>query len=243
VGQRFARARTAVLPAPSPGHRVPLGLLLMSRGQLTNSQLRSALAAQSEGGYGRLGYWLEKLELASEQQITAALGMQWACPILPAFAARDAACPRILPFRLLEHFRMLPVHWAGATRVLYVAFSQDVDYTALYAIERMLDCRTEASLLSRSAMELSFERLRHERRSGELLFEDRRDPEEMARTTCGYALKLGARELRIVTCGEYIWARLESSPEVFHLLFRRPVDAEDGELRARPNFLRPSAAG
>lgn len=219
----FSRAcRVTAVPQPIR-HRIPLGLLMLSRGQLTNGQLRSALEAQQENGRHRLGELLEKLGFASEEQVTAALGLQWSCPVLTRRVSSDEACARLLPFRLLESFRMLPVQFVPATRILYMAFCDGIDYSALYGIEQMLDCRTEACLISRSAMEQALEGIGHERRSGDLLFESWRDPGEMARITCGYVLKLGAEEVRIVGCGDYIWVRLEIDREVQNLMFRRPL--------------------
>ena len=64
---------------------------------------------------------------------------------------------------------------------------------------------------------------------GELLFEGWRTVEEMARTTCGCMLKMGARTIRAVACGKYIWVRLKSDGEQVDLLFRR---AEPQEMTA-----------
>ena len=221
--QLFARASVNLAPSTVMPHRVPLGLLLLSRGQLTNSQLRSALAAQRAQGSGAIGYWVEKLGFASEHQVTAALGLQWACPVLPPFAADDSNCSHLVPLRLLQRFRMLPVHFSPSTRALYVAFSERIDYTALHTIGQMLDCRAEACLLNRSAMERVLEQLAEVHRPSDFLFDGGRQVEEMARVTCGYALKLGAKEARILTCGEYVWARLVTAADATHLLFPRPT--------------------
>jgi len=203
---------------------------MLSRGQLTNHQLRSALEAQQASGRYRLGEWLEKLGFATEQQVTAALGVQWACPVLPRRFAGDAGCARLLPFRLLESFRMLPVEFVPATRLFYIAFCDGIDYAALYAIEQMLDCRTEACIIGRSVLDQAIERLGHERRGGELLFESWRDAAEMARITCSYVLKLGAEDVRIVGCGNYVWVSMQAGRDVQHLLFRRPRPALEAEL-------------
>src|SRR5215813_2532658 len=71
--RHFMRAAVAVLPTPRAQHRIPLGLLMLSRGELDNRQLRSALQAQHDDGCGLIGAWLEKLGFATEQQITTAL--------------------------------------------------------------------------------------------------------------------------------------------------------------------------
>jgi Type II secretion system (T2SS), protein E, N-terminal domain len=223
----FDRARTPAVSTKPIQHRIPLGLLLLSRGLLTNSQLRTALEAQRTRGHGRIGEWLESLGFATEQQITVALGVQWRCPVLQPSAVADPHCARMLPLRLLQSFRMLPIQFVASTRVFYLAFSDGLDYTALYAIEQMLHCRTEACLMSRSRLEQSLERIAHQPRRGDLHFEGWRAPKEMARITCDYVLKLGAEEVRIVGCGEYIWARLESGSDFSNLLFRCPVPELD----------------
>jgi hypothetical protein len=226
----FSDACAAVVAATPVRHRIPLGLLMLSRGQLTNWQLRAALEAQRAGGHRRIGEWLEELGYATEQQVTAALGLQWACPVLAWKAARDFACGRMLPYRLLERFRMLPVQFVAATRIFYIAFCDGIDYTALYAIEQMLDCRTEPCLIGRSSMDRELERMGHEARSGDLLFESWRDPAAMAHITCSYALRLGAEQVRISACAEYIWVRLEAGGEVTTLLFRHPLAAPQEEF-------------
>ena len=234
----FSEACTSVVAASVIRHRVPLGLLMLSRGQLTHPQLQAALEAQGASRHRRLGEWLQELGFATEQQVTAALGLQWACPVLVGRAAHDFACGHMLPYRLLERFRILPVQFVAATRIFYVAFCDGIDYTALYAIEQMLDCRTQACVIGRSSMDRELERMGHETRTGDLLFESWHDPAAMAHITCGYAQKLGAEQVRIVACGEYIWVRLEARREVLTLLFRNPSaspqeKADLGESSAR----------
>jgi len=222
----LSRISTAALPAASVRHRIPLGLLLLSRGQLTNQQLRSALEAQKESGRHRLGEWLEKMGYATEQQVTAALGVQWACPVLTSGVNPDSRTLRLLPFRWLEAFHMLPLQFVPSTGMFYLAFSEGIDYPALYAVEQMLACRTEACLISGSAMDQALEHSGLQRGAGDLLFEGWRDAAEMARITCGYVLKLGAEEVRAVGCGGYVWVRLSAGQDVANLLFRGPTVAE-----------------
>lgn len=224
--QRFLQLCASPAPRPPVRHRIPLGLLMLSRGQLTNHQLRSALEAQRSNGRERIGQWLEKLGFATEQQITAALGLQWACPVLASASVSDAAA-RMLPFPLLEQFRMLPVQFVASRRLFHLAFCEGVDYAALYAVEQMLDCRTQACLVSRSVMDQELAQIGQDRRPADFRFESWRDVADMARITCGYVLELGAESVRIVGCGEYIWARLEAGPDQANLLFRRTAPVAD----------------
>jgi hypothetical protein len=229
AGKYFSEVCTSAAAASPVRHRIPLGLLMLSRGLLTHAQLQTALHAQQVNGCYRIGEWLEKLGFATEQQVTTALGLQWACPVLAWKAPRDAGGMRMLPYRLLKHFHMLPVQFVAATRIFYVAFCDGIDYTALYAIEQMLDCRTRACLISRSSMDRELERMGHQNRAGDLLFESWRDSPAMAHLTCTYALRLGAEEARIVGCGDYIWVRLMSGDEATTLLFRHPLVAPHQE--------------
>jgi hypothetical protein len=222
--QRFAQLCVATIPAAPMRHRVPLGLLMISREQLTNQQLRSALEAQRGNGRQRLGEWLERLGYATERQVTAALAQQWACPVLASKTICDPNCLRLLPYHMLENSRILPVQFVPSTRMFHLAFSDGIDYSALYAIGQMLDCRTQACLATRSAVGQALQLIGHERRPRELLFEGWRDAAEMARITCGYVLKLGAEAVRMVGCAGFIWARLSTGPDVANLLFPRSAE-------------------
>jgi hypothetical protein len=42
-------------------HRVPLGLLMLSRGYVDQEQLKKALQAQKDSGSGRVGEWLRHI--------------------------------------------------------------------------------------------------------------------------------------------------------------------------------------
>src|SRR5207248_2232426 len=86
----FERVQSTLKRLAVP-HRIPLGLLLISRQQLTAVQLQTALEAQRSAGHGRLGEWLLSMGFVSEDKITAALARQWSCPVLRA----RSSLPRI----------------------------------------------------------------------------------------------------------------------------------------------------
>ncbi len=89
------RLRSVSLRASATApHRVPLGLVLLSRQQLTAEQLRAGLAAQRSAGRGRIGEWLQTLGFASEQQVTSALARQWSCPVWRASVLHPGAALR-----------------------------------------------------------------------------------------------------------------------------------------------------
>ena len=191
-------------------HRIPLGLLLLSRQQLTAVQLRTALAAQRAAGHGKIGVWLQQLGFATEPQVTAALARQWSCPVLRSdTAVIGASYIPTIPMRLLESFQMMPVKLVKATGTLLVAFSEGIDYTLLYAIEQMLGYRTEACLVSPSLLRHSLETLAQQNISSDIFFARVNDAGECARIVGNYATKVQAREVRVARCGNLFWVRLE----------------------------------
>jgi hypothetical protein len=189
-------------------HRVPLGLLLVSRQQLTSGQLRTALAAQQEAGYGRIGEWLQKLGYASEEQITAALARQWSCPVLRAESLAPSRRAPCIPLALMRWLGMIPVDFVESTRILHVAFAEGLDYSVLYALEQMLDCHTEPCLLRPSILQRYFEQLPQPRGPSEVLFERLTDISEFAGIVVSYLRRVPAAEIRLSVCAPHIWVRL-----------------------------------
>lgn len=228
------RALTEVLHRGQPGwqrdsavsHRVPLGLLLLSRQQLTAAQLRTALEQQRQAGRGRIGDWLQQLGFASEEQVTAAVARQWACPVLKISPETLGTGRRIpIPALLLEAFRMLPVEFVESTRTLLMAFSEGIDHRVLYAIEQMLGYRTEACVVSPSILQKGLQVLGQRHAVKDVVFERMKDASECARIIGSYAGKLEAEEVHLAQCGCYIWARLEGQGqgrEAVNLVLRAP---------------------
>ncbi len=215
VQRRFAEMSVFYEPAPRASHRVPLGLLMLSRGDLTNVQLRQVIDAQRDSGRGRIGEWVRKL--AGEHQVTAALALQWSCPTLKVLPPCAAECG--IPLHLLKQFCMAPVHFLRTSRVLHVAFGHQIEYRVLHAIEQMLECKTEGCLTTPTALELLLENMERPATPSEKLFDGRRGPKEMAGITSSYAAKLLADEVRTVSCAEFIWVRIKGGRGTADLLF------------------------
>jgi Type II secretion system (T2SS), protein E, N-terminal domain len=228
--------RAAALP-----HRVPLGLLLLSRQQLTAEQLRAALEAQRTSARGRIGEWVERLGFATEAQVTSALARQWSCPVL-RMRLEDSSpeCAQSIPFPLLEAFQMIPVEFSEFTGTLLVAFSEAVDYRALYAVEQMLGVRTEACFAGTRALQRALA-ARARGKSGDVVFRGLEDGAACARIVASYAEKVLAEELRLARCGGYWWARLERPGNTaLNLVLEAPVletPAKLGSALAAPPAL------
>jgi hypothetical protein len=206
------------------GHRIPLGLILLSRQQLRPEQLQAALDAQRTAGAGKIGHWLQGMKLVTEQQLTSALARQWSCPVLRAdpllFAGHRV--PEI-PLLLLECFHMIPIDFVEATATLHVAFGEGIEYAALYAIEKMLGCRTEPCIVASTVLQQSLLALIERRGRAEVVFDRVADTAEFARILRSYAHRLAASEVRLAPCGPYVWLRLERSRRSpVNLLLRTP---------------------
>jgi hypothetical protein len=207
-------------------HRVPLGLVLLGRGVINNDQLKSALAAQRESGSGKIGRWLVRLGVASPRDVSLALASQWGCSVFPLDRDRRfRECSQMLPLAILEAYRMIPVHFLNETNLLFLAFADDIDHTALYATEQLLGSRTQPCVVSEGEMEMALDEIRTPSRSSEVVFETIWNPSEMARAVREYAIKLNAEELAIARPRGFIWARLKSSERRWDMVFRTPTAA------------------
>jgi hypothetical protein len=205
-------------------HRVPLGLVLLSHGTITQAQLSQALAAQRAAGTGRLGEWLQQTGATGELEVTRALSQQWSCPLIKCCSANLEAAA-LLPWQLLEFYRMMPFHYAAANRTIYVAFSEHVTYSVLSAIESMLECRTEACLITPSEMDRNLDEAHRCLPSRGVVFERVQTDIEIAATVRSYALECSAIAARTSSCGDYIWARVLGKQNL-DLLFRSSSTAE-----------------
>jgi hypothetical protein len=216
-------------------HRIPLGLMLLGRGVINEEQLKIALQAQRNKRGERLGHWLIRLGIVSDQDISAALAAQWGCAVFPLERDRRYRdYSHLLPFTLLESSRMLPLRYLPESQWLYLGFSEDIDHTAIYSIERLLSSRTEPCVVSEAAMKQAMEEIRGMSHPEEIVFESLWNAAQMARTIRDYAVKLGAeellltrnrfdaQELLLARPRHFLWVRLKASGRAWDLMFRLP---------------------
>jgi len=234
--QALAFAIGQLLPGtaqpPAMAHRVPLGLLMLSRGLVDNEQLKKALKAQKDSGSGRVGEWLRHIGAVSEEQVTQILGVQCSVPVFPLNQSRRfLECAHLVPFPLLEVAEMVPVHHLPGSQHLYVAFVDRVNYSALYAVEKMLDCRTEPCLALQSHLLQALKELRSRPRPAETLVDSLSDPGEMASTILAHAVGQGSTDVKISGFDCFIWTRILSPPNYTDLLFQTS--------RNQPEFVFP----
>jgi len=183
--------------------------------------------------YGKIGDWIEKLGFASEQDVTSALALQWGCPVASTVGPAIIDLADRIPLALLEAFQMLPWNFAASTNTLYVAFGERVDHAALYAIEKILDCRTQPCVAPRRAIAASLEQSRLRPRPSDIEFANIRDLAEMSRISSSYIARLSPDEVRLTRVGQFIWIHLSVRAVTTNLVFSLSCDTRSNLLPFR----------
>jgi hypothetical protein len=218
---RLLHLLSGFAPQKTRSHRLPLGLLLINRGAISAEQLREGLRKQRDAGGGRLGDWFRQMGAVDEQQLTAALGQQWGCPVFPLEQQTpNPAWSGLLPLPLLESARTVPVHASLDGRVLHLCFGDHLDHPLLYAVELMLGCRTVACVASEAKIDSFLRQLRRHAQRTETCFDTVRDPREMAWVICNYATQLQAVRVAVVRTNAHLWVRFYGRNVARDLLFR-----------------------
>jgi hypothetical protein len=204
-------------------HRVPLGLLLVSRGLITSVQLQQALQQQRERPGLRLGSLLLEAMALSEASLTATLGIQWGCPVFPLETNRAyLECGRPVPFALLRSAGVLPAHHCPATGVLHLAFTKRINHTLLYAVEKMCGVRAVPCVAADRLVAEALHRIEVPP-SEETVFDSVRGPQDMAHLAAGYAGRLRAARVQVTRAADHVWFRFENHWGSHHLLFHSPT--------------------
>jgi len=220
-------------PSPQRPNRIPLGLLMVARGKLTFAEVRAALEAQRRARYGKIGEWIEKLGFATEQEVTTALALQWGCPVATSFDPSTIHSLGNIPFPILEAFQMLPLNHVASSNTLYLAFGERVDHGALYAIEKILACRTQPCVAGRKSVACQLDSMRQLPRPSDVEFGPMNDLAEIARIASSYTARLSPEAVRLSRIGRFIWLRLDVPahvrskplPHATNVVFRLSTDS------------------
>ncbi|MGH9451485.1 MAG: hypothetical protein ACRD11_13255 [Terriglobia bacterium] len=204
-------------------YRLPLGLLLLSKGLISSQHLQDALKAQRESQRGRLGEWLRQEGILTEEQLTSALGVQWGLPVFHlAESTGFAECAAMAPLPIMDASRMALVHYMPTSHTLYTAFSDGIDFAALRALEQILACNTQPCVIGESEMTEALDQMRRLPRPAETVLECPGNPQELAATTREWMESNKADQARVASCSEYVWVRIEAAQRTGHLLFHLP---------------------
>ena len=215
VVERILSKQHSLTRAP---HRMPLGLLMLSRGFLNKDQLQTALLRQQPEPSAKIGRCLQQLGYVTERQVVAALALQWGPPVL-AFP-EEIAPQNAVASELLDALRIMPIRLSATQGTLYVAFSDPVDHGVLRAIEQMTGWSTSPCIVSDRGMDRLLSKMHSCERDSTHAFENVSEPSEIARIMVSYVGRLGASEIKVTECGAYIWARLKDRSRDSDILFR-----------------------
>lgn len=135
---------------PERSLRMPLGLILLSRGWISQRELREALAAQRRAGHGRIGEWLHRLHDISEETVAKGLAVQWSCAVLPSGMPGLKPAPALIPALLRKRYD-LAVLRQGPDATLYLAGKYRPEHAAARALEHVLGEPVHAAFVEDSA--------------------------------------------------------------------------------------------
>lgn len=223
----FRRLEQAALAGPQSArraHRLPLGLVLLSQGDITGEQLRQALDRQRAAKRGRIGEWLVEMGVVTEAQVTAALAAQQGCPLFPLPEPQRLPERMYWPEPLVERYGAAPVFHDPVQSSLYVGFRERVDHGFLLSVEQMLRCRTRPCILPPPAYRRQLELRAFLGESESIVIHQPQSGLEMTRTITNYAEQVHAERCSIARCGDRLWTRLESfGGRHVDFLFRLPT--------------------
>jgi hypothetical protein len=198
--------------------RRPIGLLLLSKGFLTEEQLRY-LTAESELRGEEFEQTLTRAGAVTDQQLATARAAQWGShvlgpdqPILPVQTD--------IPLEVLRACAAVPLHDSKSSRRLIIGFVRNIDHSLLHSLEEVTGVRPEACLVTPAQFAKQRERLSASAESQCILLEDNCTPVQMANTTGRFAIDIGVRDARSTRCWNLIWTRLSGKQGFVDLLFR-----------------------
>jgi hypothetical protein len=134
-----------------------------------------------------------------------------------------------IPLPILEAFQMLPLNYLASTNTLYVACGERVDHAAFYAIENILNCRTQPCVFGRRSIARQLESMRQLARPNDVEFGPMSDLAEMASIAASYTARLSPDQVRLSRVGSFLWLRLDvrskTGTQTTNLVFRLATDA------------------
>jgi len=137
---------TAITARP----RVLLGRILVEQGTINEAQLDQALCMQRDTGAGKLGSWLNQQTVLPEAEFTAALAIQWHCPVFSLGDFVPSRMASYLPKALMEEHGAVPLRTTGLLQRLSLCFEDHLDHELIHAAGRMHGVSVEGGLLTES---------------------------------------------------------------------------------------------
>jgi hypothetical protein len=212
--------------------RLSIGLVLLSKGQVTDEQLRFAMAESQRRGE-TLEATLIFLGMANERTLVSARASQWGCPVL----SQDHEAQHVesdIPPTLLQRSTAVPLHYSPAARRLLLGFVYRVDHSLLNALEQIADLRAEPCFIAPGDFREQTSRVMTAPNYEEVVFDEVQTLAQMARNVGGFASEVAVREARFARCREFVWARLTGRKGRIDLLFRVEYAAQAAKKTHHP---------
>lgn len=203
--------------APS---RIPLGLLLLGQGIISEAQLRFALDEQRRSGQRRIGEWLVELGMASSQDVLRALALQQNCPLLGDSAKRSVPMDIHFPLHLSRRYRAVPVHFSRSDGRLYMGFAGPVSHRLAASAAHLMRAQVYPCVISQNLYSRASAQWERASQGEAVCVEVRQTLAETAHMIASYAEQTEAERCAAAQCEEYIWIRLYGSAGYLDLLFR-----------------------
>lgn len=206
-------------------HRVPLGLVMLAQGWISQDQLRRALDAQRAHGTGRIGDWLVAECGVDAERVTRGLGVQWNCPVLTTEGFSPDAMSLVMPQAFLDEFGLLPLRVAGS-RILYLGFQDRMDASVALAVEQMSELRVVTGLLGETQFAAAKDRLL--RSDGvPLKSESVTDTDAMAGRITAVLEQKQPVASRLIRLHNYFWLRMWMEMSALGRTGNLPASSED----------------
>jgi hypothetical protein len=199
--------------------RLSLGLALLSKGFLSEKQLRFATGLSRDNGQD-LETTLVALGWTNEKHLAAARSAQWGYPMLSQERAGRAVEVDI-PLALLQTFSAAPLFYSPTVKRLVLGFVERVDHSLLQSIEQVTGHRAEPCFLTSAELTQQLQSMVRPAAYEEVVVEEPGDPAQMARTLGRCAQDAAATSAGFVQCKSWVWARLTGKRRTVDVLFAK----------------------
>jgi hypothetical protein len=220
-------------------YRQPIGLLMHSRGLITDIQLKAAVQAQKEAGSGRLGEWLIQLGATTEEQVTATLALQWGCPVFPLDQKPHfLEWSVMVPFPILKAARAVVVHGQPSTQSYYMAFADGINHVLIRSFEAMYRCDAKPCVAQASSLQGALDQIESAGEPAATVADCEYHPEPMSQIVEAAVERTDSELVRMVSCAGFHWVRMQQSDASLHLLFPIPIPevAPEDDETSEPMF-------
>jgi len=189
--------------------RVPLRLMLLEQGEISEDELRKDGRKRLEGA-GREGLrleeWLPESGVLGEAALTRAISAQWNCPVFSLSPIRAEEMAAALPLFLAEALGAVPVR-VTAGELLYLAFSERIDRSLAYAVEHITGLRVAAGIARSSEFSREQARFLSARAPGTRILEAD-DRSALAQRMSAWMEEERPMEARLARIHELWWLRI-----------------------------------